>query len=234
MNKQRVKIYFPETSPPVRLISEVMAGAFLIFLSVVSYNMVGKEPAILIAASGVIAFIGWYFTYLKRPVDHTRILPLFLFVVSALQIMVGEEYFMKFGPSVSRLFDIALTDDRYLLVFALATPLLYSLTAIGLFYRFPIAGYIAWFIFAFAACTAIAHFIYPQLEPAILPANAEKISSTVSGDTFIKEMPNYYKKTTGHYYFPGMWSAILPLATGMLAMVRLILYHRKNQRQILM
>ena len=232
-NKQRVKIYFPETSPPVRLISVVMAAAFVVYLSVVGYLEIGREPMILIAGSGLIAYICWHFTYLKRPVDHTRILPLFLITVTALQFQVIEEYMMHFGPAVSRLFDIALTEERFLRIFALGAPLLYTLTALGLFYRFPIAGFVAWFIFTFSISTAIAHFIFPELPPAIMPDIPGKIGFTVAGDTFIREMPNHYHKVTGHFYFPGMWTAPLPLIAGTFAIVKLILYRRKSQKQML-
>src|SRR3546814_7275411 len=58
-----------------------------------------------------------------------------------------EEYLTGFGPAMSRLFDISWTERSFLLVFAFMGPIIYLLTALGLYRRSPLAGFAAWFIF---------------------------------------------------------------------------------------
>jgi len=41
-------------------------------------------------------------------------------------------------------------------------------------------------------------------------------------------MPNYYYRTTGRYYFSGMYTAVLPMITGIYAIVRLVRESRKR------
>src|SRR6185369_4569447 len=95
----------------------------------------------------VIALVLWIKTYLSNPLDPRIILPLFLLTVSALEVHMTEEYLTRFGPAMSRLFDISWSEHSFIIVFAFIGPALYSLTALGLYYRVPMAGLLAWFIF---------------------------------------------------------------------------------------
>jgi hypothetical protein len=76
------------------------------------------------------------------------------------------------------------------------------------------------------------HFIFPLLQPHIEPDTLNAITQNING-TVISNMPNYYYKTTGHYYFAGMWTAILPMIPGIYAIYRLTKEHKyqsKNAR----
>src|SRR6266542_7064423 len=97
------------------------------------------------------------------------ILPLFLLTVAALDVHMAEEYLARFGPAMSRLFDISWTERSFLLIFAFVGPCLYALTAIGLYYRVPLAGFVAWFIFIGPGVAEFTHFIFPLLKPALDP-----------------------------------------------------------------
>jgi len=46
------------------------------------------------------------------------------------------------------------------------------------------------------------------------------ISQVVSNGHFVADMPNYWLGTTGHYYFAGMYTAVLPMIPGIWAIVR--------------
>jgi len=65
------------------------------------------------------------------------------------------------------------------------------------------------------------HFIFPLLKPAIRPELAASISQRVSNGTFVADMPNYWVQTTARYYFAGMYTAVLPMIPGILAIRRL-------------
>jgi hypothetical protein len=219
-----------QTSRQTRIISTVAAIAFCIAAPTVGYLKIGLPPVIIVGGSAVIGFFFWYFTYLKRPTDPKIILPLFVLTVACLQIHIVEEYLTDFGPAMSRLFDIPWSEKSFLMVFALVGPTIYTLTTLGLYYRIPLAGFIAWFIFIGPGVAEFTHFIFPLLEPSLEPTNSHAISQTING-TEIANMLNYYFKTTGRYYFAGMWTAILPMIPGIYAIYRLTKEHRRQKMQ---
>ena len=200
--------------------SLVAAIAFCIIAPTIGYIKIGLAPVIIVGGAGAIGFIFWYLTYLKKPTDPRIILPIFVLTVAALQIHIVEEYLTGFGPAMSRVFNIPWSEKSFLLVFALVGPTIYTLTTLGLYFRIPIAGFIAWFIFIGPGVAEFTHFIFPLLQPAIEPANLNSLTQTIDG-TQIANMPNYYIKATGKYYFSGMYTAILPMIPGIYAIYRL-------------
>jgi len=203
------------------------ALAFLVVAMVAGYRNIGMPPVIIVGGSGVVALLLWRITYLTNPTDPALILPLFLLTVAGLEMHMTEEYLTGFGPAMSRLFDISWTERGFLLVFAFFGPTLYALTALGLYYRLPLAGFMAWFIFIGPGVAEFTHFIFPALKPAVQPEVAHAISGLVSNGHFVANMPNYYYHLTGTYYFPGMWTAILPMLPGCYAIYRLLRAHRR-------
>ena len=141
-------------------ISLAVAIAFCIVAPAIGYLKIGWPPVIIVGGSGIIGFFIWYFTYLKNPVDPRKILPVFLLTVAALQIHMVEEYLTGFGPAMSRLFNIPWTEKGFVMVFTLIGPAIYTLTALGLYYKFPLAGFIAWFIFIGPGLAEFTHFIF--------------------------------------------------------------------------
>ncbi|MGY4539437.1 hypothetical protein ACVW0P_003871 [Mucilaginibacter sp. UYNi724] len=210
-----------ETSKRTQNISMAVALLFIMIACIQGYRNIGLPPVIIVGGSGIIGFIMWYRTYLKHPIDPKIILPLFLLTVAALEIHMCEEYLTGFGPSMSRLFDITWTEKTFLLIFAFIGPVLYTLTALGLYYRVPIAGFIAWFIFIGPGVAEFTHFIFPLIKPSILPEVTQTLSQNVKG-TFIYGMHNYWTEVTGSYYFSGMYTAILPMIPGIWAIFTMI------------
>jgi hypothetical protein len=205
----------------------IIAIIFCIIAPVMGYIKIGLPPVIIVGGSAIVGFIFWYITYLKTPTDPKLILPLFIVTVACLQIHIIEEYVSGFAPAMSRLFNIPWTEKGFVMVFALVGPTLYTLTILGLYYRVPIAGFIAWFIFIGPGIAEFTHFIFPLLKPELDPTNFEPITRTIKGIP-VKQMPNYYIKTTGHYYFAGMYTAILPMIPGIYAIYRLSKEYRRN------
>jgi hypothetical protein len=210
-------------------ISLVAAAVFCIIAPVTGYLKIGWPPVVIVGGSAVIAFFCWYFTYLRKPAEPTVILPLFILTVAGLQIHITEEYLSGFGPAMSRLFDIPWSEKSFLMVFALVGPTAYTLTTLGLYYKIPLAGFVAWFIFIGPGVAEFTHFIFPLLSPNIEPSNPHPINQII-GNVLINDMPNYYYKTTGSYYFAGMWTAILPMIPGIYAICRLLILHKVSTR----
>ena len=211
-----------ETSKKVQIISLIAAVIFVVVAALMGYLKIGLPPVVIVGGSGIVALVMWYKTYLRKPIDPEIILPLFLLTVAALEVHMTEEYLTGFGPAMSRLFDISWTEKSFLLIFAFIGPVLYTLTALGLYYRVPFAGFLAWFIFIGPGVAEFTHFIFPVLEPAIQPDIVATVSQAVSNGNFVANMPNYYFKTTGTYYFSGMYTAILPMIPGIYAIYRVI------------
>lgn len=211
-----------QTSRAAQPFSLVAAAAFILITAAAGYRAIGLPPVVIVGGSGALGFVMWYRTYLKRPVAPEVILPPFLLTVAALELHMAEEYFTKFGPAMSRLFDISWTEQSFLLVFAFVGPALYALTALGLYYRVRLAGFLAWFIFIGPGLAEFTHFVFPVLKPAIQPGVSASVSQAVAGGAFIADMPNYYFWTTGRYYFAGMYTAVLPMIPGVYAIYRVV------------
>lgn len=203
------------------------AFTFIVLMAALGYRYIGLPPLIIVGGSGLIGLLAWSATYLKRPTSPEIILPCFLLTVAALEIHMMEEYLTGFGPAMSRLFNITWTERGFLIVFAFVGPALYALTAIGLFYRIRLAGFLAWFIFIGPGVAEFTHFIFPLLKPAIAPETPQRVSHLFPNGVYISQLPNYYFHTTGTYYFAGMYTAILPMIPGIYAVYRLL----KEDRQ---
>jgi hypothetical protein len=199
----------------IQQLSLLAAITFCIAMPILGYITIGLPPIIIIGGSAIIGFTFWYLTYFKNPTD-----PKFVLTVACLQIHIIEEYLTGFGPAMSRLFNISWSEKSFLIVFALVGPTIYTLTTLGLYYRVPIAGFIAWFIFIGPGFAEFTHFIFPLIQPHLEPGNLNCISQTING-TPVADMPNYYIKTTGKYYFSGMYTAVLPMIPGIYAIYRL-------------
>ncbi len=216
------------TSKSVQRISLIIVGAFCIIAPVVGYLNIGLPPVIIVGGAAFIGFFFWYFTYLRKPTNPAVILPLFVLTVAALQIHIVEEYLTGFGPAMSRLFNIPWTEKSFVMVFALVGPTIYTLTTLGLYYRVPVAGFIAWFIFIGPGFAEFTHFIFPLIRPDLEPENLHAITQVING-TEVADMPNYYYKSTGQYYFSGLWTAVLPMIPGSYAIYRLTKEHLQNK-----
>jgi hypothetical protein len=160
------------TSDRGRILSLIGAVAFVLGTMALGYLRIGLPPVVIVGGSGVIALVMWNRYYLKRPPTPDVILPLFLLTVAALEIHMMEEYLTGFGPAMSRLFDISWTERSFLIVFAFVGPALYALTALGLYFRVPLAGFMAWFILIGPGVAEFTHFVFPVLKPGDPPGAA--------------------------------------------------------------
>jgi len=211
-----------ETTHRTRTLSLVVAVGFVVVAMIAGYRSIGLPPVVIVGGSGIVGLIMWSRTYLRRPLGPEVMLAPFLLTVAALEVHMIEEYLTGFGPAMSRLFDISWTERSFLMIFAFIGPTLYALTALGLYYRIPLAGFLAWFIFIGPGVAEFTHFIFPVLRPAILPEVPGTISQAVSNGRFVADMRNYWVQATGVYYFPGLYTAVLPMIPGIWAIRRVV------------
>jgi hypothetical protein len=206
----------------VRIASMATAAVFLIFAMLAGYWYIGWPPVLIVGGSGTAAFVLWSLTYLRRPLPPEVVMPAFLLTVAGLQIHLIEEYLTGFAPAMSRLFNISWSVDSYLMIFVFVGPLLYTLTALGLFRRVPLAGFLMIFVLIGPGIAEFSHFIFPALRPDVQPTIAASVQAVVGRGQFMQNLPNFWVRVTGRYYFPGMYTAILPMIPGIYGLFTLI------------
>jgi hypothetical protein len=216
---------------PVRIGSMAMATGFLIVAMLAGYRYIGWPPVIIVGGSGTAAFVLWSLTYLRRPLPAEVVLPPFLLTVAALETHMIEEYLTGFGPAMSRLFNISWSERSFLIIFAFIGPILYSLTALGLFRRVPLAGFLMCFIFIGPGVAEFVHFIFPALPPDVQPTVAASVQAVVGHGQLMQNLPNFWVHVTGRYYFPGMYTAILPMIPGVYGLFNLVRAARSDERK---
>jgi len=207
-----------------------IAAVFLLGAMLAGYLYIGWPPVIIVGGSGTAAFILWSLTYLRRPLPPEAVLPAFLLTVAALEVHMIEEYLTGFGPAMSRLFNISWTEHSFLMIFSFIGPVLYTLTALGLFKRVPLAGFLMCFIFIGPGVAEFTHFIFPLLKPDVQPTVAASVQAIVGRDQLMQNLPNFWFRVTGHYYFPGMYTAILPMIPGIFGIRQLLTAARWSNR----
>jgi hypothetical protein len=186
---------------------------------------VGLPPTVIVGASAMVGFLCWRKTNLRQPITPERTAILFLVTTAALHVHMYEEFTRRFGPAMSRLFAIRFTDTGFLRIFVFILPVVYYVTAIGLLLRVPLAGFFAWFIFIGPGVAEFTHFLFPLISPALEPSNPAPISATIHG-VLIPDMENHH--LSGRYYFPGLYTAILPMIPGIYS-IRWLFKHRTRR-----
>lgn len=213
-------------TPRGQVINQIIAVILIcIFATLLTIN-VGSATMIIVVASATIGFFFWRKTNLRQSITPVTTAIIFLLTTAGLHSHMIEEHRCLFGPAMSRLFSIAFPDDRFLLVFVFVLPIIYYLTAAGLLLRIPLAGFVAWFIFIGPGVAEFTHFIFPLIPPALEPYNVAPITATINGIQ-IAGMENHYHAVTGTYYFPGMYTAVLPMIPGMCGIWWLIRNRKK-------
>jgi hypothetical protein len=223
------QVHLGETRLSIKVGSMAIAAVFLLGAMLAGYLYIGWPPVIIVGGSGSAAFILWSLTYVRRPLSPEAVLPAFLLTVAALEVHMIEEYLTGFGPAMSRLFNISWTEHSFLMIFSFIGPVLYTLTALGLFKRVPLAGFLMCFIFIGPGVAEFTHFIFPLLKPDVQPTVAASVQAIVGRGQLMQNLPNFWFRVTGRYYFPGMYTAILPMIPGIYGIRKLLIAARTSR-----
>ena len=206
------------TTMKERLACTAAIAALVVGCVTFFYLGLGLVPVYIIGGPGLLAVFFWYRAYLKRPTNPAIIVPLFLITAAGFEIHLIEEYLGHYAPAISRLFNIGWTDRVFVVIcFLLAAAL--CLVSIGLYYRKAAAGFVA-SLFLFTRLAEVGLFVFPLLRPALQPDAAHPISQSVASGTFVADMPNHYWRTTGSYYFPGMYTVALAILPALYTLYR--------------
>jgi hypothetical protein len=169
----------------------VLVVAFLVTVWTVGLIKVGPAPTIIIGGSAALALVAWLLTTYKQPASQ-RIVPVYLLTVTFLHVHIMEEYVSGFPAAMSELFGLTnFTERPFLIGIAFVGPTIWILVGIGLIYKNSLANYLAWFIFIGPGFMEFTHYVFPIIEGG------------------------------PYHYFPGMYTAWLPMVPGIVAMYML-------------
>lgn len=194
-------------------------GALIAACVTFYYLGLGLVPVYIVGGPGLLAVFFWYRTYLQRPTDPAIIVPLFLLTAAGFEIHLAEEYLGHYAPAISRLFDIGWTNGAFVVICCLLSAAL-CLISVGLYHRLAMAGFLA-LLFLFTRLAELGLFIFPLLPPELEPEIARSISRSVASGVYVADMPNHYWRTTGSYYFPGMYTVALAICPALYALYRI-------------
>ncbi|GAB2747645.1 hypothetical protein [Amycolatopsis magusensis] len=178
----------------------------------------GVLPLFIVGIPGLLAYLLWYTTGLRHPLEPAVILPVFLLTAAGFTVHAIEEYLGRYGPAVGRLFGFAWTDQAFVVIILCLVAAL-SLVAFGLHRQVPVAGFVAT-LFLATRVAELALFVFPLVRPAIAPDVAEPVTTAVGG-TRVADMPNHFVDVAGTYYFPGMLTVALPVLPAAYALYRI-------------
>ena len=169
----------------------ILVVAILIGFFIAGFSHVGAAPIIIIGGAGVLGLVAWLLTTYRRPAS-TRILPVYHLTVAGLHVHILEEYVTKFPQRMTETFGLTnFTEAPFLVSIAFVGMTIWILVGVGLIYRNPLANYLAWFVLMGPGFMEWTHYVFPLFEGG------------------------------GYHYFPGMWTAWLPMIPGTIGMYML-------------
>lgn len=171
------------------------------------FHTAGLMPTLIIgfcAFGAGIAF--WLLTSFRHPTDPTLLLPPYLFTAALLMLHIIEEYAFNFAGRVAQISGGDWTNEQFLFTIGYAFPALWIFGAYAIVRRNPLGGYISSFIFIGMLLGEPTHYlIFPMRE------------ASLNGG--------------GYDYFPGMWTALAPMSTGLWGISIVLSEARKEKRR---
>lgn len=145
-------------------ISAIAAGLIVISVSSVLYFFIGIGAMLIIGGSGAIAWVVWLKTTYQHPVDPNRVLPLYLLLLAAELLHMGEEFLTSFPDEFSKLTGASMTQEIFIIWFVIVGTILALLSMIGIMHQNPLSNFFLWFVIIGPGfVNGIAHFIFPLL-----------------------------------------------------------------------
>jgi hypothetical protein len=176
-----------------------LAATFVVSFVTVFALQAGTLPAVIIGGAMTLALPAWAATSLRHPTDPAKLLPAYLLTAALLMLHIGEEYMFDFGPRIAAIAGSDWTQDQFATAIVFFGPIVWILGAVAITYRHPLGGFLAWFVFIGMIFGEPVHLVFPLLE-------------------------------NGRYaYFPGLWTALLPLVTAIWGMHILVCEARRDK-----
>lgn len=164
---------------------KILVLGFILLVAPALYSTAGLLPTIIITVSLIGGFIIWIKFSLPYPTEPRKLIPVYSLMVLSLWVHIWEEYQFDFGSRIGNMTGSGWTDSQFLVTFGFIFPFLWILAIFGLVNKHPLAYYIASFV-------AFGMFLGEPTHVLVFP--------NVEGGPY--------------HYFPGMWTALLPMIFG--------------------
>ena len=195
----------PEARPLTDRQRRLWAVLFLALAAVYGvtlYSQAGLVPVGIIVGSMMGGMVGWWKTTSRHPADPARIVPLYLLMMGLFYIHVGEESLTGFNSAIAVLTGETWPEHEFLLLIALAGPVVWFFAAWSVWKQQAIGNYILWFMLVGMILGEPTHLL---VFPVVVMV----------------------KSGGGYDYFSGMYTALFPMIPAILAVVE-ILRERKT------
>lgn len=159
--------------------------SFTIAFAAILFAQAGPIPTIIVSGSMLVGTALWARTTIKYPTDPAKILPIYLLTVVMLMFHIGEEYAFGFGARIGQITGTGWSQAQFVTMFVFALPFVWIFTGFLIYHRHPLGGFVSWFVF-------VGMFAGEPTHLAVFPL--------VEGGRY--------------HYFPGMWTALLPMVMG--------------------
>jgi hypothetical protein len=164
-------------------LSVAIVALFIPTYGTLLYRQAGLIVVGIVVGSMVAGFVVWLRTTLTRPPAASAILPAYLVTLVLFLLHVLEEYAFDFAGRIAAAAHVRWTEAQFVEVIVLLGPAIWIAGAVGIHKRHPLGNFIAWFFFVAMMLGEPAHLlVFPFMEGG------------------------------RYHYFPGMWSALLPMA----------------------
>jgi hypothetical protein len=161
---------------------------FVALFFVTGIPQLGWAVVAVIGTSHLLALAWWILKGRFWPAGR-RMLPFHLSVLAGLIFHIREELTQGFAAAMRQTFHMtAFSDTTYLNVIVFAVPILYILTAIGLWYERPFAEFLSYTLLFGPGFMEWTHYVFPLFQGG------------------------------AYHYFPGMWTAWVPMIPGLSAL----------------
>lgn len=170
----------------------ILAVLFLAFVWIMGLTYLSTPIITIVGGSMTVGFFFWLKYSYGKPTEPFALIPPFSIMLAALFIHIMEEYYMDFPQAISALFQVDFSKQTFLLVFEQLGPIVYFLVIAGLAVRNEFSNFFASFLVIGMGIAEVTHFIFP----------------IIAGGPY--------------HYFPGMYTAILPMITGIWTMTVVI------------
>lgn len=147
----------------------------------------------------------WLFTSFNQPTDPALLLPPYLVTAALLMLHIVEEQVFEFGPMIGGITTGIWTAEQFLWTIGFLFPVVWIFGAYAIARRNPLGGFVSCFIFTGMLLGEPTHLLIFPVREAILHGG-------------------------GYDYFPGMWTALAPLITGLWGIAIVVTEARKDKR----
>ena len=182
-------------------LSVALVSLFIPIYATVLYSQAGLLVVGIVGGSMVLGFVIWLRTTLWRPPSPAAVLPAYVLSLALFLLHVMEEYTFDFAGRIAAAAHVTWTQAQFVEVIVLLGPAIWIAGVVGIYHRHPLGSFVIWFFFIGMILGEPAHLlVFPFLEGG------------------------------RYHYFPGMWSALLPMAPAAYGIWRLVADNRVAQQ----